>query len=95
MPASNLLDLVGNTPLVRLSRLDTGPCALFAKLESQNPGGSIKDRIAVSMIDAAERQGELRPGGTIVEATAGNTGLALALVGSLKGYRTCSSCPTR
>jgi cystathionine beta-synthase len=87
MTASNLLDLVGNTPLVRLSRLDTGPCALFAKLESQNPGGSIKDRIAVSMIDAAERQGALRPGGTIVEATAGNTGLGLAQVGILKGYQ--------
>jgi len=95
MAASNLLDLVGNTPLVQLSRLDTGPCALFAKLESQNPGGSIKDRIAVSMIDAAERQGALRPGGTIVEATAGNTGLALALVGSLKGYRTLLVVPDK
>ena len=95
MAASNLLDLVGNTPLVQLSRLDTGPCALFAKLESQNPGGSIKDRIAVSMIDAAEQQGALRPGGTIVEATAGNTGLALALVGSLKGYRTLLVVPDK
>ena len=95
MAASNLLDLVGNTPLVRLSRLDTGPCALFAKLESQNPGGSIKDRIAVSMIDAAEREGALRPGGTIVEATAGNTGLALALVGALKGYRTLLVVPDK
>jgi cystathionine beta-synthase len=95
MAASNLLDLVGNTPLVRLSRLDAGPCALFAKLESQNPGGSIKDRIAVSMIDAAERQGSLRSGGTIVEATAGNTGLALALVGALKGYRTLLVVPDK
>ena len=95
MAASNLLDLVGNTPLVALSRLDTGLCALFAKLESQNPGGSIKDRIAVSMIDAAERQGALRPGGTIVEATAGNTGLALALVGTLKGYRTLLVVPDK
>src|SRR6185295_11022803 len=95
MAASNLLDLVGNTPLVRLSRLDTGPCALFAKLESQNPGGSIKDRIAASMIDAAEREGALEPGGTIVEATAGNTGLALALVGSLKGYRTLLVVPDK
>jgi cysteine synthase len=93
--ARDLLDLVGNTPLVRLSRLDTGPCALFAKLESQNPGGSIKDRIAVSMIEAAERQGALSPGGTIVEATAGNTGLALALVGSLKGYRTLLVVPDK
>src|SRR4030095_14533772 len=95
MPASNLLDLIGNTPLVPLSRLDTGSCELFAKLESQNPGGSIKDRIAISMIDAAERQGALRPGGTIIEATAGNTGLALALVGSLKGYRTLLVVPDK
>ena len=95
MPTSNLLDLIGNTPLVRLSRLDTGPCELFAKLESQNPGGSIKDRIALSMIDAAERQGALKPGGTIVEATAGNTGLALALVGALKGYRTLLVVPDK
>jgi len=87
MSATTLLDLVGNTPLVRLTRFDTGPCALFVKLESQNPGGSIKDRIAQAMIEAAERDGHLRPGGTIVEATAGNTGIALALVGALKGYR--------
>src|SRR3989442_14155677 len=86
MAASNLLDLVGNTPLVALSRLDAGPCRLFAKLESQNPGGSIKDRIALSMIGAAEKDGRLGPDGTIVEATAGNTGLGLAQVGILKGY---------
>src|SRR3982750_2601287 len=95
MRTSNLLDLIGNTPLVRLSRLDTGPCELYAKLESHNPGGSIKDRIALSMIDAAERQGALKPGGTIVEATAGNTGLALALVGALKGYRTLLVVPDK
>jgi len=95
MADTNLLDLIGNTPLVRLSRLDTGPCALYAKLESQNPGGSIKDRIAASMIDAAEREGALEPGGTIVEATAGNTGLALALVGALKGYRTLLVVPDK
>jgi len=90
-----LLELIGNTPLVRLSHLDTGPCELYAKLESQNPGGSIKDRIALSMIDAAERDGTLQPGGTIVEATAGNTGLALALVGALKGYRTLLVVPDK
>ena len=95
MPASTLLDLIGNTPLVRLSRLDTGPCELYAKLESQNPGGSIKDRIALSMIDAAERSGALKHGGTIIEATAGNTGLALALVGALKGYRTLLVVPDK
>jgi cystathionine beta-synthase len=81
------LDLIGNTPLVELTHLDAGPCRLFAKLESQNPGGSIKDRIGLSMIEAAEKSGALRPGGTIVEATAGNTGLGLAQVATLKGYR--------
>ncbi|MFQ5785944.1 MAG: pyridoxal-phosphate dependent enzyme, partial [Alphaproteobacteria bacterium] len=81
------LDMIGNTPMVELSHLDTGPCRLFAKLENQNPGGSIKDRIGLSMIEAAERDGRLSPGGTIVEATAGNTGLGLALVAALKGYR--------
>ena len=95
MPATALLDLVGNTPLVKLTRLDTGPCELYVKLESQNPGGSIKDRIAQGMIEAAERDGRLAPGGTIVEATAGNTGIALALVGTLKGYRTLLVVPDK
>jgi cystathionine beta-synthase len=81
------LDLIGSTPMVELSGFDAGPCRLFVKLESANPGGSIKDRIARSMIEAAEADGRLRPGGTIVEATAGNTGLGLAQVGLLKGYR--------
>jgi len=83
----NVLELIGNTPMVEVQRLDTGPCRLFLKLESQNPGGSIKDRIGRSMIEAAERDGTLQPGGTLVEATAGNTGLGLALVASQKGYR--------
>jgi cystathionine beta-synthase len=82
-----LLDLIGNTPLVELTRFDRGPCRLFVKLESQNPGGSIKDRIALSIVAAAEAEGRLAPGGTLVEATAGNTGLGLALVAALKGYR--------
>ncbi len=82
-----MLELIGNTPLVELTRLDCGPCRLFVKLENQNPGGSIKDRIALAMIEAAERDGQLKPGGLIVEATAGNTGLALALVAVRKGYR--------
>jgi cystathionine beta-synthase len=86
-PFGSVLDLIGSTPMVELKHLDTGPCRLFMKLESQNPGGSIKDRIAVAMIAAAEQDGTLKPGGTIIEATAGNTGLALALVGVLKGYR--------
>ncbi len=82
----NVLETIGKTPLVQVSRLDTGPCRLFLKLENQNPGGSIKDRIALSMIEAAERDGSLKPGGTLIEATAGNTGLGLALVASQKGY---------
>lgn len=90
-----VLDLIGNTPLVRVTRFDTGPCTLYLKLESQNPGGSIKDRIGVAMIEAAERDGRLRPGGTIVEATAGNTGLGLALVGRAKGYRVVLVVPDK
>ncbi|WP_366556158.1 pyridoxal-phosphate dependent enzyme [Aquibaculum sediminis] len=81
------LETIGNTPLVEVTRLDTGPCRLFLKLENQNPGGSIKDRIGKSMIEAAERDGKLQPGGTIIEATAGNTGLGLALVAAQKGYK--------
>ncbi len=85
--AASTLELIGNTPIVEIRSIDTGPCRLFVKLESQNPGGSIKDRIALSMIDAAERDGRLAPGATIIEATAGNTGLGLAQVGIMKGYR--------
>jgi cystathionine beta-synthase len=87
MTATNLLSLIGNTPLVEVTRLDAGPCRLFLKIESANPGGSIKDRPALSMIQAFEKEGRLKPGGTIVEATAGNTGLGLALVAAVKGYR--------
>ena len=82
----NVLEMIGNTPLVRVNNLDTGPCELYLKLELQNPGGSIKDRIAVEMINAAERDGKLKAGDTIIEATAGNTGLGLALVAASKGY---------
>lgn len=85
--AHSVLDLIGNTPIVKITRFDTGPCELFVKLESQNPTGSIKDRIALTMIEQAEQSGLLKPGGTIIEATAGNTGLGLALVAALKGYR--------
>jgi cystathionine beta-synthase len=87
MAPPGVLSLIGNTPVVEVTRIDTGPCRLFLKLENQNPGGSIKDRIAVSMIEAAEKSGQLKPGGVVVEATAGNTGLALALVARAKGYR--------
>jgi cystathionine beta-synthase len=90
-----VLDLIGNTPLVEVTRFDTGPCRLFLKLESQNPGGSIKDRIGVAMIEAAERDGRLQRGGTVVEATAGNTGLGLALVARAKGYRVVLIVPDK
>ncbi|AFC87320.1 pyridoxal-phosphate dependent enzyme [Frateuria aurantia] len=82
----NVLELIGSTPMVRSQRLDTGPCELFLKLESANPGGSIKDRIGLAMIEAAEQAGKLAPGATLVEGTAGNTGLGLALVAQQKGY---------
>ena len=91
----DLLTLIGKTPMVEVTRMDTGKCRLFLKLESQNPGGSIKDRIALSMIAAAEREGWLKPGGTIVEATAGNTGLALTLVGQAKGYKVLLVIPDK
>ncbi|MGD9847298.1 MAG: pyridoxal-phosphate dependent enzyme [Variibacter sp.] len=92
---SSILDLIGRTPLVEVSRLDTGVCRLFLKLESANPSGSIKDRPARTMIEAAEAAGTLKPGGTIVEATAGNTGLGLVLVGSRRGYRTVLVVPDK
>jgi cystathionine beta-synthase len=83
----NVLEMIGKTPLMAARRLDTGPCKLFLKLENQNPGGSIKDRVGLYLIQAAEASGGLKPGGTLIEATAGNTGLGLALVAAQKGYR--------
>ena len=83
---SNVLDMIGRTPMLEVQRLDTGPCQLFLKLELMNPGGSIKDRIGVSMIEEAEKRGDIKPGDTLVEATAGNTGIGLALVAAQKGY---------
>ena len=83
----SVTELIGQTPVLQLHKLDTGPCSLFLKLENQNPGGSIKDRVALSMIDEAQKQGLLLPGGTIVEATAGNTGLGLALIAAQRGYK--------
>ena len=91
----SLLDLIGNTPMVKLTSFDTGLCELYVKLEFQNPGGSIKDRIALSIIEDAERSGELVSGGTIIEATAGNTGIGLALVGALKGYQVILVIPDK
>jgi cystathionine beta-synthase len=83
---NSVLDLIGNTPIVRINHLDTGPCELLVKLESQNPAASIKDRIGLKMIEDAEKAGLIRPGSTLVEGTAGNTGLGLALVAAQKGY---------
>src|SRR5687768_7200039 len=89
--APTLLDLIGSTPLVELRRLSPSPSVrLYAKLEGQNPTGSIKDRVARAMIEAAEAAGELEPGRALLEPTSGNTGISLALVAKLKGYRlTC------
>jgi cystathionine beta-synthase len=83
----SVLELIGETPIVQVQRLDTGCCELFLKLESQNPGGSIKDRIGLSMIESAEKAGRIKPGDTLVEGTAGNTGIGLALVAQQKGYK--------
>jgi cystathionine beta-synthase len=97
--AESVVDLVGNTPLVRLTSVtrDLGPDAplVLAKVEYLNPGGSVKDRIAVRMVDAAEASGELEPGGTIVEPTSGNTGIGLALVAQQRGYRCIFVCPDK
>ena len=84
----NILALIGKTPLVKLNKLTRGIDALvLAKMESHNPGGSVKDRIGISMINAAERDGRLKPGGTVVEATSGNTGIGVALVCAVRGYK--------
>jgi cysteine synthase A len=92
--ADSVLELIGGTPLVRLNRLPrAGGAAVLAKVESRNPGGSVKDRIGVAMVEAAERSGVLKPGGTIVEPTTGNTGIGLALVSAVKGYRLIITMP--
>ncbi|TDK87962.1 cysteine synthase A [Mycolicibacterium mucogenicum] len=91
---ANVTELVGRTPLVRLNRLTEGAGAqVVAKLEFYNPANSVKDRIGVAIVDAAEQSGELKPGGTIVEATSGNTGIALALVGAARGYKVILTMP--
>ncbi|HEX2361092.1 MAG TPA: pyridoxal-phosphate dependent enzyme, partial [Jiangellaceae bacterium] len=92
----NVVDLVGNTPLVRLGRVGEGIAAtVLAKVEYFNPGGSVKDRIALRMIETAEDDGRIKPGGTIVEPTSGNTGIGLALVAQRKGYRCVFVCPDK
>lgn len=84
---NNILEMVGKTPMVKFQKMNTGKCQLFGKLESQNPGASIKDRIAISMVETAEKEGWIKPGDTLIEATAGNTGLGLAMVAAQKGYK--------
>jgi cystathionine beta-synthase len=93
---NNILETVGNTPIVKLNRVvPPGPHKFFAKLEYFNPGSSVKDRIALSIIEGAEKRGELKPGGTIVEATSGNTGLGLAMVAAVKGYKSVFVMPEK
>ena len=92
--ARNVLELIGDTPLVQLQRIPRpGSARILGKLESLNPGGSVKDRIALAMIEAAERSGRLKPGDTIVEPTSGNTGIGLAIVAAVKGYRLILTMP--
>ena len=88
MKCKNILEAVGNTPLVRLNRVAKDSAAeVYVKADYLNPGGSVKDRIGISMIDDAERRGLLKPGGTIIEGTSGNTGMGLALVAAVRGYK--------
>src|SRR5437764_6581308 len=93
---NNILDVIGNTPLVRLNRVARGVRAtMLAKLEYLNPGGSVKDRIGVAMLEAAEKEGRIKPGGTIIEGTSGNTGMGLALAAAIKGYRCIFTMPDK
>src|SRR6478672_5703595 len=96
MTPANVLDLMGNTPLVPLARVAAGlPVPVLGKCEFLNPGGSVKDRIALAIVDDAERRGLLRPGMTLVEATAGNTGVGLALVAAIRGYKLACVMPEK
>lgn len=91
--AENILQTIGHTPIVRITKINTGAAEILAKIESFNPGGSVKDRVAVAMIDDAERRGVLAPGGLIVESTSGNTGIGLALVAAVRGYKLVLTMP--
>lgn len=92
----NIIGTIGKTPLVRLSNLGANlSCALYAKIEFFNPGGSVKDRIGMNIIDDAERKGLLKPGGTVVESTSGNTGVGLAIICALRGYKSVFVMPDK
>src|SRR5262245_29292696 len=92
----NILDVIGHTPMVRLNRIGRGiRPLLLAKLEYLNPGGSVKDRIGVAMLEAAEREGRIKPGGTVIEGTSGNTGMGLALAAAIKGYQCIFTMPDK
>ena len=91
---SNITEIVGNTPLVKINRITDGAAGeVYAKLEFYNPTSTVKDRIGIAMVDAAEKSGQLKPGGTIIEATSGNTGIALAMVGAARGYKVILTMP--
>ena len=94
MKANNVLDTIGHTPHIRINRLFGNTHQVWIKSERTNPGGSIKDRIALAMVEAAEKSGALKAGGTIIEPTSGNTGVGLAMVAAVKGYNSSWSCPT-
>ena len=92
----NILEAIGNTPMVRLNRVAAGlRPTILAKIEYLNPGGSVKDRIGIAMLEAAERSGQIGPGGTVIEGTSGNTGMGLALVAAVKGYRCIFTMPDK
>ena len=93
MKYNSVLDTIGNTPIIRINRLAPKNVQLYVKTESRNPGGSVKDRLAYAVINDAERRGVLKPGQTVVEATSGNTGIALALVGAARGYKVVLTMP--
>jgi cysteine synthase A len=96
MLLNTILEAIGNTPSVRLHKIDSDlPCELYAKCEFLNPGGSVKDRIALKMIEEAERQGRIKPGDTIIEATSGNAGIGFALAGAVKGYKIIITMPEK
>src|SRR3972149_6352531 len=93
---NNILEVIGNTPLVRLNRVARGiRTPILAKLEYMNPGGSVKDRIGITMLESAEKEGQIKPGGTIIEGTSGNTGIGLALAAAIKGYRCIFTMPDK